>query len=814
MKNSINEVFSFYRDEKRLFHKGEAPQIKKHINEIPFFEDKKLLRKNLNYKPKKVDIKRKKFQNNIIIIIYIIIINSFSLLLPLIESKFSNITLKIKGPGFKYILSIDAEERYYPNITYINGKQNFTRSNNYYFDKENNDVELIWYEAFSDCNGMFSLCNDIMEIDFSNFDTSKVKEMCSMFDGCSQLSSINFANFNTSNVESMDYMFSDCSQLSSLNLSNFDTSKVTSMMGMFYGCIQLSSLNLFNFDTSKVVYMYYMFSNCSRLSYLNLKNFIENDSLEVTDIFAEVPDNIVVCLNENSNIIFNEIQKKKFYSIDCSDNASQKNIKKTAKEEIEYYDKFIQKIEDIFTSTNFNTTKLDEGEDEIYEKEKVTITLTTSKNQKNNLNDNLSRIDLADCEKKLIKFYNLTYNEIIYIKKIDIFQEGMRIPKIEYDVYCKLYGENLSKLNITICKDDEIYLYMPTKNIVNLEQLNKSSDYYNDICSNATSDSGTDIIHKDRQNEYIYKTVCQDDCDFNHYNETSQKAKCSCKVKESSSSFFYMNIDRKKLINNFKHVYNLANLNLLVCVKKLFSVVGIIKNVGSYIMIFIIVIHIIDLFIFFIIQLKQLNKKIQDIIYAVKNYKLIKANNKNKDEEPKKKEIKSKHIGKKINKKGKRKKKMNKFIKNKNSAYIDINNHNIINNIRKNNNFNKKRYKKFSTNILTEDNSKSENKAIIKKVNNTMQYINDEINILPYNLSLQYDTRTFCEYYISLLKIKHHIIFSFYYKDDYNARIIKIDYFFVGFSIYYTVNALFFNDNTMHNIYENEGSFDIEYRLT
>ena len=69
---------------------------------------------------------------------------------------------------------------------------------------------------------------------------------------------------------------------------------------------------------------------------------------------------------------------------------------------------------------------------------------------------------------------------------------------------------------------------------------------------------------------------------------------------------------------------------------------------------------------------------------------------------------------------------MKKFIKNENSAYIDINNANIINNIRKNNNFNKKRYKKFSTNILTEDNSKSENKAIIKKVNNTMQYINDE----------------------------------------------------------------------------------------
>ena len=29
----------------------------------------------------------------------------------------------------------------------------------------------------------------------------------------------------------------------------------------------------------------------------------------------------------------------------------------------------------------------------------------------------------------------------------------------------------------------------------------------------------------------------------------------------------------------------------------------------------------------------------------------------------------------------------------------------------------------------------------------------------------------------------------------------------------YTVNALFYNDDTMHNIYENEGSFDIEYQI-
>ena len=71
--------------------------------------------------------------------------------------------------------------------------------------------------------------------------------------------------------------------------------------------------------------------------------------------------------------------------------------------------------------------------------------------------------------KRIKKFYNLTDNEIIYMKKMEIIQEGMQIPKIEFDVYSKLYGENLIKLNISICNKNNIYLYMPVKNIGNLE---------------------------------------------------------------------------------------------------------------------------------------------------------------------------------------------------------------------------------------------------------------------------------------------------------------------------------------------------------
>ena len=100
-----------------------------------------------------------------------------------------------------------------------------------------------------------------------------------------------------------------------------------------------------------------------------------------------------------------------------------------------------------------------------------------------------------------------------------------------------------------------------------------------------------------------------------------------------------------------------------------------------------------------------------------------------------------------------------------------------------------------------------------EKIKDIMKYTDDEKNLLSYNLAKQYDDRTFCEYYISLLKTKHAFIFAFFQNNDYNSKIIKIDIFIISFAIYYTINALFFDDNTIHKIYENKGSFNIEYQL-
>ena len=51
----------------------------------------------------------------------------------------------------------------------------------------------------------------------------------------------------------------------------------------------------------------------------------------------------------------------------------------------------------------------------------MTITFTTTENQKNNINYNMTRIDLGECEVLLRNEYNISINETLYMKKLDIY---------------------------------------------------------------------------------------------------------------------------------------------------------------------------------------------------------------------------------------------------------------------------------------------------------------------------------------------------------------------------------------------------------
>ena len=75
--------------------------------------------------------------------------------------------------------------------------------------------------------------------------------------------------------------------------------------------------------------------------------------------------------------------------------------------------------------------------------DEIIMAFTSTKNQKNNENENKTTINLGECEYKLKDLYNISYNDSLYIVKLDVKQKGMDIPKIEYEVYYPLYNKEL-----------------------------------------------------------------------------------------------------------------------------------------------------------------------------------------------------------------------------------------------------------------------------------------------------------------------------------------------------------------------------------
>ena len=502
--------------------------------------------------------------------------------------------------------------------------------------------------------------------------------------------------------------------------------------------------------------------------------------------------------------------------------------KKNEEENLKAQKNILENIENNIISGNYNTSNLDEGKDDIIKLEKITISLSTTENQKNNENKtNLTSINLNGCEELLRKEYNININEKIYIKKIDIEQEGFKIPKIDFDVYSKLSGNNLTKLNLSICKENKIDLSIPIEINEPLDKLNISSGYYNDLCYTTTSNEGTDINMKDRKNDYIKnnKSVCQEECVFSDYNFDTKKAKCSCNVEGVLFSLDNLVINTTKLYKGFVDIKNIANINLLECYDKLFSKDGLLKNVGFYTFIPIIIFHFVSIIIFYKNQFKKINDEVKDINLGIKSWKLIekeekllnKKINKNKNKRHSIKQ-KNKNLDKNLLLDKKKVKKNSANIKFSPAFLHFLNNKKIHNpplkkiKVKKtNNNFILNNFNNISNKKTNPNYNKKE--QIIEKIKRIMVFNDEELNELKYPLALKYDKRTYCQYYISLLRTRHIIFFTFFNTNDYNSSIIKADLFFINLTIYYTVNVLFFSDSTMHRIYEDQGKFNFIYQL-
>ena len=84
------------------------------------------------------------------------------------------------------------------------------------------------------------------------------------------------------------------------------------MDSMFRECNKLISIDISNLNPYNSSIMSYLFKGCSNLGYINMSNFIEGSNVNVNNIFDDVPDNIVFCINDESAVpnIMSELSKK------------------------------------------------------------------------------------------------------------------------------------------------------------------------------------------------------------------------------------------------------------------------------------------------------------------------------------------------------------------------------------------------------------------------------------------------------------------------------------------------------------------------
>ena len=215
-------------------NKNKESKRKGNIAYIKILDNFKISINNSNFKidrNKMKNIYNNKQINTLKKYIFIImIINLFEIILPnrssykMISSKYSFIILKISGKGnIKIFDNINLS----PNTIYINDDKQENINNFFDFKETPKYVKLVWNKEITSSSSMFYCCNQITEIDLSNFDTSKVTDMTNMFQGCSSLTSLDLSNFVTSKVKKIAHMINGCSSLISLDISNFNTQHIT-----------------------------------------------------------------------------------------------------------------------------------------------------------------------------------------------------------------------------------------------------------------------------------------------------------------------------------------------------------------------------------------------------------------------------------------------------------------------------------------------------------------------------------------------------------------------------------------------------------
>ena len=405
--------------------------------------------------------------------------------------------------------------------------------------------------------------------------------------------------------------------------------------------------------------------------------------------------------------------------------------------------------------------------------------------------------------------------------------------------------------------------------------FDSNDSFYKDICS-PFSYNNSDFSLSERKTllDISDEKLCMDGCNQSDFDIITVRSRCICNkgvnVKDRNNfneKKENTNINEEKIaLNMIKKNMDFSkasNIKIVKCFSIIFTKKIFIENYGFYIMLFM---NFFNIALFFCWPTSRVAKRLDEFCNKVlEQMEIVYNNNKKYDENPllidndivenNKENILNVNIKNNKEKHGKinhPKEKSNFnlknkiYINNKNKKKAHMKTENMDSMLgssksnfnKKNDNSNKSKYiENFKKDLIffeknNANNIKKEDKVIENyRENNSDYYIScliknisfenrkaflseSEIENLSYKDAREIENRNKSDYYFALLKEKNLIMSMLLNTTDYNISIVKVSLFVFNFNLTLTTNALFFDDEAIYEINQDQGYFNLSTQIS
>ena len=469
---------------------------------------------------------------------------------------------------------------------------------------------------------------------------------------------------------------------------------------------------------------------------------------------------------------------------------------------------------------------------------------------------NSTHVNFTKCENILRNHYNISSSRYISFLQLEIYNKDSQvlINKLEYQAY----DDNKNLLNLSLC-DENIKIIHSIKSSslfddiqaslfkdLGIDIFNINDSFFTDVC-HSYSDSKNDLTLKDRIKDIFQNySLCEEGCSYDEIDIENLTITCDCKVKT--------NISMEEInVSLYKYEEKNTNFHIIKCYNLVFSFKDKFNNIGFWIFLVLILLHIPLLILFLcqginpikdyinkeMVKYGYINKK--EITHLVDNENKVKKSNNIKEingqnsNPPKKnnnkkteKNIICQRENNTININNNNTNIRNKNLKNKNqelkqsSKNISLNNKSIINNLidskiinilptqereKKRNSKMSKKNKKQKIKVKNEYENYENNNFTIININLNKgreyipQYSTQILNNYTFKEAIKFDLRTILLIYYIILLSKQAIFHAFLFKSPLELFSLRLCLFFFIYSSDIALNAFFYLDDKISEKY-------------